>query len=109
MIHWELCKIFKFDHMNKWYMHNPTSVQVNDTISSGILTSAHLISARRPDLIIKKKKKKKRIKGKAKKKKKRICKIPNFAVLADQGVKFKESEKKNKYLDLARELKRCWT
>ena len=20
-IHWELCKKFKFDHMNKWYMH----------------------------------------------------------------------------------------
>ena len=22
MIHWELCKKFKFDHTNKWYLHN---------------------------------------------------------------------------------------
>ena len=25
-IHWETCKKFKFDHTNKWYMHNPGSV-----------------------------------------------------------------------------------
>ena len=23
VIHWELCKEFKFDHTNKWYTHNP--------------------------------------------------------------------------------------
>ena len=22
MIHWEMCKKLKFDHTNKWYMHN---------------------------------------------------------------------------------------
>ena len=22
VIHWELCKKFKFDHINKWYAHN---------------------------------------------------------------------------------------
>ena len=22
VIHWEMCKKFKFDHRNKWYMHN---------------------------------------------------------------------------------------
>ena len=32
----------------------------------------------------------------------------NFGVLADHWVKLKESEKKNKYLDLARELKKLW-
>ena len=31
----------KFDHTNKWYMHNPESVLEND----------HLISARRPDAV----------------------------------------------------------
>ena len=25
VIHWELCKKFKFDHTNKWYVHNPES------------------------------------------------------------------------------------
>ena len=32
----------------------------------------------------------------------------NFAVLADHRVKFKESEKKDKYLDLDRDLKKLW-
>ena len=32
----------------------------------------------------------------------------NFAVPADYRVKLKESEDKNKYLDLARELKKLW-
>ena len=31
VIHCEMCKKFKFDHTNKWYMHNPTSVLENDT------------------------------------------------------------------------------
>ena len=38
--------------------------------------------------------------------KKRTCKIEDFAVLADHRVKLKESEKKDNYLDLARELKK---
>ena len=38
--------------------------------------------------------------------KKRICKIVDFAVLADHRIKLKECEKKDKYLDLARELKK---
>ena len=32
----------------------------------------------------------------------------DFAVLADHRVKLKESEKRDKYLDLARELKKIW-
>ena len=34
------------------------------------------------------------------------CKIVNFAVPADNRIKLKESEKKNKYLDLVREWKK---
>ena len=41
-----------------------------------------------------------------KKKKKRICKIVDFAVLANHRIKLKECKKKDKYLDLARELKK---
>ena len=39
-------------------------------------------------------------------KEKRTCRIVNFAVLPDHRVKLKESTKKDKYLDLARELKK---
>ena len=47
VIYWEMCKKFKFDHTKKWYMHNPAPVQTD-----------HLITARRPDLILFNKKKK---------------------------------------------------
>ena len=30
VIHWEMCKKFKFDHANKWYTHNPAPVLEND-------------------------------------------------------------------------------
>ena len=54
VIHQELCKI-KFDHTNKGYMHNPESVQENETYKlhrDFKLQTDHLISARRPDLMI---------------------------------------------------------
>ena len=45
---------------------------------------------------------------KKKEKKEKICKIVDFAVPADHRIKLKESEKKDKYFDLARELKKLW-
>ena len=42
------------------------------------------------------------------KKKKRICKSVDFAVPADHRINLKECEKKDKYLDLARESKKLW-
>ena len=41
-------------------------------------------------------------------KKKRTCKIVDFAVPADHRIKLNESEKKEKYIDLAREFKKKW-
>ena len=38
----------------------------------------------------------------------RNCKIIDFTVPADHRIKLKECEKKDKYLDLARELKKLW-
>ena len=55
----------------------------------------YLILARKSDLII--------INNK-----KRIRKIVDFAVPAEQIIILKESEKKDKYFDLARELKKLW-
>ena len=43
-----------------------------------------------------------------KKKKKKICKIVDFAVPADHRIKLKECAKRDKYLDLAKELKKLW-
>ena len=72
---------------------NQASVLENDThkfIWDFDIKTDHLISVRRPDLMIIKK---------------RIGKIVDFAVPPDHRIKLKESEKKDKYLDLARELK----
>ena len=55
----------------------------------------HLIPARRPDLIIINKRK-------------RICKIVDSGIPADHRINLKEREKKDKYHDLARELKKLW-
>ena len=82
-------------------MHNPASVLENDThklLWDFDIKMDHLISARRPDLII--------IKKQKKKKKKRTCKIVDFAIPADHRIKLKEYEKKNKYLYFANELKK---
>ena len=81
-------------------MHNPAPVLENDTHKLPWhfdVQTDQLISARQPDLII--------INNN---KKKRTCKIVDFAVLADHWIKLKECEKKDKYLDLARELKKLW-
>ena len=55
VIHLEMSKKFKFDHTNKWYLHNPASVLENDTqklLWDFNIQTDHLISARRPDLIV---------------------------------------------------------
>ena len=79
-------------------MHNPAPVLENDTHKLQLnfdIHTEHLISARKPDLIIINKKK-------------RTGKIADFAVPADPRIELKECEKKNKYLDLAKELKKLW-
>ena len=100
-----MCKKFIFDYTNKWYIYNPASVLENDTLKllrDFDTQTDPLILARRPDLMIISKKKKK------KKKKKRIRRIVDFAVPTDQRIKLKECEKKDKYLDLAKKLKKLW-
>ena len=96
VIHEELDKKVKFDHTYKWYMHNPASVLENDKnelLWDFEIQTDHLISARLLDLIIINKRK-------------RTCRNVDFAVPADHRVKLKENEKMDKYLDLARELKK---
>ena len=82
--------------MNKCYVHKPASAKENEThklLWDFDIQTDHLMSTRRPDLIIINKRR-------------RTCKIVDFAVTADHGVKLKECEKKDKYLNLAQELKK---
>ena len=98
VIHWELCKKFKLNQTNKWYMHNPEPVLENETHklpSNSEIQTDHLISARRPDLIIINKKK-------------RLCIIVKFAVPAKHKVKLKESEKMVNTWALLGNWKKLW-
>ena len=55
MIHWEMCKKLKFDHKNKWYMHNTAPVLENKThklLWDIDIQTDHLISVRKSDFII---------------------------------------------------------
>ena len=54
MIHWELCKKFKFNHTIKWNMHNPEPGVENEThkiLYDFNIQTDRLFSARRPDLV----------------------------------------------------------
>ena len=77
-------------------MHNPAPVIGNYThklLWDFDIHRYHLISDWEPDLILINEKKK-------------ICKIVDFADSADHRIKLKECEKRDKYLDIVRELKK---
>ena len=79
-------------------MHNPAPVLENDThklLWDFDIQTDHLISTRRPDLIIINNKKKENLQN---------CRL---CCPADHRIKLREYEKKDKYLDLARELKKA--
>ena len=74
-------------------MHNPAPVQENDTHK--------LLWDGLPNLALK-------TRPYNNQQKKITCKIVDFAVQVGHRIKPKECEKKDKYLDLARELKKLW-
>ena len=76
-------------------MHNPEYIPENEThklLRDFDIQTSPLISARLPDMIIFYKKES-------------ICRIVDFSVLGDHIVEMKECKMRDKYLDLARELK----
>ena len=96
MIHRELWKKLKFNHTNRFYIHNLESVQVNETYKvlwDFALQSDFLISASLLKLVILNEKN-------------RTCRIVDFVVPADYSVKIKERENGDRYVDLHRELKK---
>ena len=101
VIHWEVSKKFKFDHAYKWYLHNPESVLENATHKTlgfgDINRLSNLGQTTRPSY---------RKKKQQQQQQKRTCWIMDFAVPADHRVKLKKTKKRDKYQDLARELKK---
>ena len=90
----------KFDHLTKWNINKQGSVLENKTQKNHWdfeIKTDYLIPARSPDLDIT-----------YKKKKKRTGQIVDFANPVGQKGKIKENDKRQRYLDLARELKELW-
>ena len=92
VIHWELSKKSKFNHTSKWYVqtrirpgkwHVQTSLGFWDTNGTPNFSQMTRLGDSE---------------------KKGTCQRVDIAVPADHKVKLKESEMRDKYLDLAREL-----
>ena len=82
----------------QWYEHSPKGIEENEEVKLLLdltIQTDHDFHHRRPDIVIQKKKAKETI-------------IVDIAVLGDSNVRQKETEKYEKYQDLARELKRIW-
>ena len=94
MMHLKSYKRLKVDHTDKWYMPKPESLLENEIYIifwDFEIKIDHLISTRKPYIVLINKK--------------RTCKLLDFAVqVNNRGKNKKESEKIDKYLDLAREL-----
>ena len=95
VIHWELCKKFISDHTNKWYIHNPESVLRNETHTPlgfwNANGSRNLSQTTGPY-------------NNQQQQQKRVL----AELWSDYKVKLKENEKKDKYQNLAGELKKLW-
>ena len=95
-IHWEICRANSIHVKSRWYKHQPEAVIENDSCKilwDFTVQADHFIIARRPDMVFIDKKH-------------HEFQIIDFAIPYDTRVDTKEVEKIEKYLDLARELKK---
>ena len=97
-IHWEMCKKMKFDYTAKYNLRKLECVPENEThiiLWDFEIQTDPLHPATRPGLGLI-----------YKKKNERISHLVDFTVPSEYRVNIKESEKINKYLDLAREQRK---
>ena len=98
IIHWELCALHGFQRSKNWFEHRAEPVRENDKVRILWNFNIHtdrVIKARRPDIVVVDKLNSETI-------------IIDIAVPGDFRVKEKESEKIEKYQDLALEITRMW-
>ena len=97
-IQWEICGANGIYVKSKWYEHQPKAVIENDSCKilwDFTVQTDHFITARRSDMIFIDKEH-------------HECQITDFDIPYDTRVYDKKVEKIEKYLDLARELKKVW-
>ena len=99
IIHRGLCRLYELDRADKWFEHQPSSVQETDrtkVLWDFNIPCDHIIEARRPDIVIVEKEEK-------------VCKIIDIVIQGDSRVAEKEREKVEKYQDLKQEISRIWS
>ena len=93
IIHWELCRLYELDRADKWFEHQPNSVQETDrtkVLRDFNRQYDHIIEARRTDIVNEEK----------------VCKIIDIAIPGDSRVAENEREKVEKYQDSKLEIAR---
>ena len=98
-INWEICGANGIHVKSNWYEHQREVVIENDSCKilwNFTVHTDHFITARRPEMIFIDKELNK-------------CQIIDFAIPYDTRVDDKEVERIEKYLDLARKLKKVWS
>ena len=93
LVHWKLCRKYGIDRSEKWYEHQPERVCGKRKWDMSIQCN-HIITARKPDVVIEKENNK--------------VIIVDIAPLWDHRVHEKEGEKLEKYQELKREIKNIW-
>ena len=97
-VHWNLCKKFDLPHAKNWYDHVAEKVTENNkakVLWDFSIQTDHVIEARRPDIVVLDKEMD-------------HTWVIDIAVPGDGRVEEKEKEKREKYQDLAREIRKLW-
>ena len=97
-LHWNICREYNVDTVDKWYEHEPKTVVERDNITILYDMPIHTdraITANRPDIVIKNKQENK-------------CTLIDVAIPSDKNTSIKVSEKLSKYKDLEIEIARMW-
>ena len=97
-VHWSLCEKYGIERAERWYKHRAEAVVETERVKilwDFNIQTDHVIQHRRPDIVV------------VEKEAKRTWVI-DIAVPGDSRVDDKETEKIDKYQDLAREIRKLW-
>ena len=97
-VHWKILKEYKAHTVDKWYKHEPKTVEEKNDITILHDMFNHTdreISANRPDIVIKNNRDKK-------------CTLIDVVIPSDKNTSTKVSEKLSKYKDPEIEITRMW-
>ena len=97
-MHWKISKEFGIEVKERWYEHEPKTVNENDSVAIVWDMPMHIdrtIAANRPDIVLKNKENK-------------TCLVIDITIPLDTNTSVKTTEKLIKYKDFEIEVERMW-